>query len=173
MLGPRRVGSPRPVGCGGFGTGLTALLNQRLAETHPIAPGFCNHRAEPASYGGLEHLGGEILQNITGRARRALAASFALIAGLSLAFAGTTGAQAEEKSRAQNTVLTVKIRSCEGCEVTLISYLKGSEDDGWASDPHSIRNGKAAFVVPTEKTLGLNVAVKTPWEGHLATPRCR
>ena len=107
------------------------------------------------------------MQNTTGRTRRALAATIALIAGLSLAFAGTTGAQAEEKSRAQNTVLTVKIRSCEGCEVTLISYLKGSEDDGWASDPHSIQNGKAAFVVPTEKTRGLTVAVQTPWEGHL------
>ena len=63
-------------------------------------------------------------------------------------------------------MLTVKIRSCEGCEVTLISYLKGSEDSGWASDPHTIQNGKAAFVVPTEKTHGLSVMVRTPWEGH-------
>ena len=115
------------------------------------------------------------MKKTTGRARRALAAAIALGAGLSLAFAGTTGAQAQgqaqgqaqEQARAQNTMLTVKIRSCEGCEVTLISYLKGSEDDGWTSDPHTIRNGKAAFVVPTAKTRGLSVAVRTPWEGHL------
>ena len=115
------------------------------------------------------------MKKTTGRARRALAAAIALSAGLSLAFAGTTGAQAQgqaqgqaqEQERAQNTVLTVRIRSCEGCEVTLISYLKGSEDDGWTSDPHTIRNGKAAFVVPTAKTRGLSVAVRTPWEGHL------
>jgi hypothetical protein len=107
------------------------------------------------------------MQKIPGRARRILAATIALTAGLSLAFAGTTGAQAREQTQAQNTVLTVKIRSCEGCEVTLISYLRGSEEDGWASDPHSIQNGKAAFVVPTEKTHGLSVMVRTPWEGHM------
>ena len=115
------------------------------------------------------------MKKTTGRARRVLAAAIALSAGLSLAFAGTTGAQAQgqaqgqaqEQERAQNTVLTVRIRSCEGCAVTLISYLKGSEDDGWTSDPHTIRNGKAAFVVPTAKTRGLSVAVRTPWEGHL------
>ena len=106
------------------------------------------------------------MKNTNGRPRRALAAAIALSAGLSLAFAGTTGAQAQEQAHAQNTVLTVKIRSCEGCEVTLISYLKGSEDAGWASDAHTIQNGKAAFVVPTEKTHGLSVMVRTPWEGH-------
>ena len=53
----------------------------------------------------------------------------------------------------------------------MISYLKGSEDDGWASDPHTIQNGKAAFVVPTEKTLGLTVAVKTPGRATWATSR--
>ena len=107
------------------------------------------------------------MQKTTGRVRRAVAAAVALTAGVSLASAGSAGAQAREEAQAPNTVLTVKIRSCEGCEVTLISYLRGSEDDGWASDPHSIQNGKAAFVIPTEKTRGLSVAVRTPWEGHL------
>ena len=111
------------------------------------------------------------MQRITGRVRRAFAAAVVVTAGLALAFAGTTGAQAqpriEGQAKAQKTVLTVKIRSCEGCEVTLISYLRGSEEDGWASDPHSIQNGRAAFVVPTEKTHGLSVMVHTPWEGHM------
>ena len=111
------------------------------------------------------------MRKTTGRGRRALAAAIVLSAGLSLAFAGAASVQAQgqaqELARAQTTMLTVKIRSCEGCEVTLISYLKGSEDDGWTSSPHAIRNGKAAFVVPTAKTRGLSVAVRTPWEGHL------
>jgi hypothetical protein len=105
------------------------------------------------------------MQKTTARARRALAAAITLTAGLSMAFAGTTGAQAEQ--RAKNTVLTVKIRSCEGCEVTLMSYVRGNESEGWASDPHTIQNGKAAFVVPTEKTRGLTTLVETPWQGHL------
>jgi hypothetical protein len=113
------------------------------------------------------------MKSISRAARRALAAVAATTAALtvttSLAVAGTTSVQAgsTDRAAAQNTVLTVKIRSCEGCEVTLISYLRGSEDEGWASDPHSIQNGKAAFVVPTEKTRGLTVTVQTPWEGHL------
>jgi hypothetical protein len=105
--------------------------------------------------------------------RRVVAGVVAAISALSLAIAGSTAAQAgdpagsTDRAAARNTVLTVKIRSCEGCEVTLVSYLRGSEDDGWASDPHTIQNGKAAFVVPTEKTHGLSVMVRTPWEGHL------
>ena len=54
-----------------------------------------------------------------------------------------------------NTVLTVDVRSCEGCEITLVSYLDGDMGAGWASDAHTVQNGKAAFVVPTAKTVGL------------------
>jgi hypothetical protein len=98
---------------------------------------------------------------------RVLAAAVAV--GLALAGVSTGQASGAEttSARAKTTAVTVAIRSCEGCEVTLISYTAEDPGSGWASDPHLIANGKAAFVVPTDKTLGLSVAVETPWEGHL------
>ena len=50
--------------------------------------------------------------------------------------------------------------------MTLISYSTANPEDGWASDAHVVQNGKAAFVVATERTLGMSVMVHTPWEGH-------
>ena len=98
--------------------------------------------------------------------RRVLAAAIA--AGLALAGVSTApSGAAETGAQAKTTVVTVALRSCEGCEVMLISYTAEDPENGWASDPHTIANGKAAFVVPTDKTLGLSVAVDTPWEGHL------
>jgi hypothetical protein len=100
--------------------------------------------------------------------RRVLAAAIA--AGLALVGISThqaSGASEGAGARATTTAVTVAIRSCEGCEVTLISYTAEDPSSGWASDPHVVANGKAAFVVPTDKTLGLTVAVRTPWEGHL------
>ena len=101
----------------------------------------------------------------TTRTRRLLVG---IVAACCLAFAGTTSAQAQSQveDRAPNTVLTVNVRSCEGCEITLVSYLDGDMGAGWASDPHTVQNGKAAFVVPTAKTEGLSVMVRTPWEGQ-------
>ena len=49
------------------------------------------------------------------------------------------------RDQAPNTVLTVNVRSCEGCEITLVSYLDGDMGAGWALDPHTVQNGKAAF----------------------------
>jgi hypothetical protein len=104
---------------------------------------------------------------MTSTTRRLLGAVTAAVLALSAAVLGTNSAQAQEAgARAANTVLTVNVRSCEGCEVTLVSYLDGETGAGWASDPHTIQNGKAAFVVPTAKTEGLSVMVRTPWEGH-------
>ena len=97
--------------------------------------------------------------------RRVLAAAIA--AGLALAGVSTApSGAAETGAQAKTTVVTVAIGSCEGCEVMLISYTAEDPENGWASDPHTIANGKAAFVVPTDKTLGLSVAVDTPWEGQ-------
>ena len=95
---------------------------------------------------------------------RALALVVASTVTLSLTLVGPTTAVGGRA--APNTVLTVNVRSCEGCEITLVSYLDGDMGAGWASDPHTVRNGKAAFVVPTAKTEGLSVMVRTPWEGQ-------
>ena len=93
-----------------------------------------------------------------------LTLSLTLSLALSLALVGPTTAVGGRA--APNTVLTVNVRSCEGCEITLVSYLDGDMGAGWASDPHTVQNGKAAFVVPTAKTEGLSVMVRTPWEGQ-------
>ena len=101
--------------------------------------------------------------------RRVLAAAVAATVSLSLAFTGTSTAQASTSragEQVKTTALTIAIRACEGCEVTLISYNDANPEDGWASDPHVVQNGKAAFVVPTERTVGMSVMVRTPWEGH-------
>jgi hypothetical protein len=36
----------------------------------------------------------------------------------------------------------------------------------WESGKHAIHNRKAAFVVPTERTVVMSVTVHTPWEGQ-------
>ena len=108
------------------------------------------------------------MSSITRGVRRALAA-VAVTATLTLVVAGTAASQAQQEratAPAKNTALTIAIRSCEGCEVTLISYSDANPQDGWASDAHVVQNGKAAFVVPTERTVGMSVTVHTPWEGH-------
>jgi len=102
--------------------------------------------------------------------RRILAAVAATAVASNLALTGAPNAQASgarEGVRARTTVVTVAIKDCEGCEVLLLSYTAEDPDSGWSSETHAIADGKAEFVVPTDKTLGLSVAVDTPWEGHL------
>ena len=109
------------------------------------------------------------MHTLTRGVRRALAAVVATTAALSVAVAGAGSAQAGQEpavAQAKTTALTIAIRSCEGCEVTLISYTDTDPENGWASDAHVVQYGKAAFVVPTERTVGMSVMVHTPWEGH-------
>src|SRR5215213_8773488 len=102
--------------------------------------------------------------------RRILAAVAVTAATSSLALGGLPNAEASvarESVRVKTTAVTVAIKACEGCEVMLLSYTAEDPDSGWSSESHAIVDGKATFVVPTDKTLGLSVAVDTPWEGHL------
>ena len=98
---------------------------------------------------------------------RLLVLVVALAVGAALAVVGTSTAQAHapRAAAAPMTALTINIRSCEGCEVTLISYLDDGSQ-GWASDPHSVLNGSVAFVLPTSRTVGMSAMVRTPWEGQ-------
>jgi hypothetical protein len=101
--------------------------------------------------------------------RVVLAVFVATTAALLLAFAGAGSAETPYKvasAQVDTTALTVAIRSCEGCEVTLLSYTDTAPDAGWSSGRHVIANGKAVFVVPTERTVGMSIMVHTPWEGH-------
>lgn len=95
--------------------------------------------------------------------RRALALAAAIVVAASLALTGTTSAGAAAKT----TTVTVAIADCEGCEVTLASFTAEDPADGWVADPVAVEDGKAVVDVPTDRTLGLTIAVHTPWEGHL------
>jgi len=106
--------------------------------------------------------------------RGAIALAVVLVAGV-LAVAGAaagsptsspsdpawTPAAAADKT----TVLRINVRACEGCEITLMSFLEGSGEDGWSAGPHTVLHGSVAFVVPTVRTTGLSILVHTPWEG--------
>lgn len=64
------------------------------------------------------------------------------------------------------TVLTLKIGRCEGCVVTATS------NDGiltpFESMPATVYEGSATVTVPSERTFGLSIQVRAPWEDHTA-----
>jgi hypothetical protein len=93
--------------------------------------------------------------------RRLTACLVAAVTALGLSAGGSSAAQT------RTTALTIAIAQCEGCEVTLVSYTAEDPEHGWTSKPRVVADGTADFVVPTQRTLGLSIAVKTPWEGHL------
>ncbi len=103
--------------------------------------------------------------------RGALALAIVLVA-TALAGTGTAAGSAPTRHRAasaaaapDSTVLRINVRSCERCEITLMSFLSGSGEDGWSAGPHTVLHGSVAFVVPTVRTTGLSIIVHTPWEG--------
>jgi hypothetical protein len=65
---------------------------------------------------------------------------------------------------APTTQLTLRIASCDGCEVGVASYLQGSMDV-WSAKPQKVTDGSVTFAVPTDKTAGLSITVRAPWEG--------
>jgi hypothetical protein len=67
-------------------------------------------------------------------------------------------------SSAPTTQVTLKVDSCDGCTITLASYLQGSMD-AWESTPKKVSDGSVTFRVPTDRTTGLSVEVRAPWEG--------
>ena len=65
---------------------------------------------------------------------------------------------------APTTRLTLQIASCDGCRVGMASYLQGSMDV-WSAKPEKVADGKVSFAVPTDRTAGLSITVRAPWEG--------
>jgi len=62
------------------------------------------------------------------------------------------------------TAVTLVVPSCEGCEVSVHSYLQGSMDF-WDSTTKAVKDGTVTFKVRTARTTGLSVMVRAPWEG--------
>jgi hypothetical protein len=65
---------------------------------------------------------------------------------------------------APTTQVTIRIASCDGCEVGVASYLQGSMDV-WSAKPRRVEDGAVSFRVPTDRTAGLSITVRAPWEG--------
>jgi hypothetical protein len=67
------------------------------------------------------------------------------------------------------TQLTLKVPGCDGCIVDVASYLYGTGSDApliWdGAKPKKVATGEVTFVVPTDRTPGLSITVRAPWEG--------
>jgi hypothetical protein len=71
---------------------------------------------------------------------------------------------AADSAQVTTTLLTLKFPSCEGCEVGVASFVLGSTDD-WSAKPKVVKDGIVRFVVPKDRTDGLSITVRAPWEG--------
>lgn len=72
------------------------------------------------------------------------------------------------------TRVVLRMPDCEGCTVQLVSSLvtalatdDPAEPRLWASLERTVRDGKVAFPVPHSRTVGMQVLLDAPWEGHL------
>lgn len=75
------------------------------------------------------------------------------------------------RAAAPRTTLTFTVDDCEGCEIQLTSALgtikqaNAGEVDIWSSRTRTVEDGSVSFTLPTQRTWGMSVAVKAPWEG--------
>src|SRR4051812_37217343 len=91
--------------------------------------------------------------------------TISMLAAAALALSGSLSlAPATAADAAPTTQLTIRIASCDGCEVGVASYLQGSMDV-WSAKPRKVEDGSVTFAVPTEQTSGLSITVRAPWEG--------
>jgi hypothetical protein len=87
-------------------------------------------------------------------------------AAATLAMLPSSAAQAAPADQATPTThLTLDIADCEGCEVAVASYLRDSETIWDSAKPKVVTDGSVTFKVPTDRTAGLSITVRAPWEG--------
>ena len=65
---------------------------------------------------------------------------------------------------APTTRLTLQVPDCDGCTIGVASYLQGSMDV-WSAESRKVKDGSVTFAVPTDRTAGLSITVRAPWEG--------
>lgn len=69
---------------------------------------------------------------------------------------------AEPRSR-----LTFQVNDCNGCLVQLTNARRSDNKTVvWQSQDRLVRDGKVSFSVATDRTRGMSVSVKAPWEGN-------
>jgi hypothetical protein len=68
--------------------------------------------------------------------------------------------------RAARTDLTLAVSGCNGCRLRLTQALAG-RPEVWQSRSRTVRNGSAAWTIPTSRTHGLSITVRAPWDGGI------
>jgi len=103
--------------------------------------------------------------------RRGLAAVAALGAVGALAVAPTTTASASTEAPPAAaaggvTKLVLRVQGCGGCSFQASSYYQDGVDvRTWSTRERTPDDrGRVTFLVPTDLTVGLSVAVRAPWE---------
>lgn len=79
-----------------------------------------------------------------------------------------TPAAARVAAAAPTTTLTLKVTGCEGCEIGLTSWIKGTPfSSAYGVTPRKVVDGTVVFTVPTSRTRGLVMSLQAPFAGHL------
>ena len=86
------------------------------------------------------------------------------ITACTIATAPTYAAPSSAADAAATTTLTLKFPTCEGCTVGVASFVLGT-DDAWSAKAKKVKDGVVRFAVPTDRTDGLSITVRAPWEG--------
>lgn len=76
-------------------------------------------------------------------------------------------ARTATQAAAPRTTLTVHAPGCDGCTITAQSALTSDYEDVWQSKPVEVVDGVATFRVPTDRTAGLSMSLRAPWERRL------
>ncbi len=79
-------------------------------------------------------------------------------------YAATSRSTATDAAAITTTRLTLRLPTCEMCLVGVASYILGSADS-WSARPKRVKDGVVTFRVPTDRTDGLSITVRAPWEG--------
>ncbi len=81
--------------------------------------------------------------------------------------AGPTAGREAAQPAAPRTALTVRAPGCEGCTITAHSALTSDYEDVWESREVEVVDGTATLQVPTDRTAGLSMSLRAPWERRL------
>jgi hypothetical protein len=100
------------------------------------------------------------------------AAAAAAVAIAGLVVLPTPAIAAEPIAEDGKTVVTLKIKDCEGCTVQPFSVQQRAMGEqpytDWKGRALKVRNGRVQFTIPTAYTAGMSLRLDAPWESGSA-----
>lgn len=75
-------------------------------------------------------------------------------------------------SASETTQVTLVVRGCEGCTVSMVRALSADGDVTpsrpryWEGGSGKVTNGRVSFSIPTGITSGVSFTISAPWEGN-------